>query len=108
MRRHSEQLFCFDTHSLRSLYPRFPPHSFFFTVQRLSLLEYRNCCKPQIIFATLNLSQSIFFPEMEGMMIEGTKEHKPHKKLEMRMLHEFIQCYNYVFSFILCSSPNSH
>lgn len=49
-----------------------------------------------------------FFPDVEGVMKVGTKELKPRKKMEIWMLHQFIQCYSDVFSFILCSSPNSH
>lgn len=67
MKRYSEQLFCLDTHNLRSLSPRFPPHNFFFRVERLSLLENRNCCKLWIIFATfLYIFPSLFFSPWDG------------------------------------------
>lgn len=52
----------------------------------------------------LVLLSYFFFTEVEGMMIGGAKEPKPHKTLEMRMLPDFIQFYDYVFSLLLLFS----
>lgn len=100
MRRYSE-LSCFDTHNLRSLYPRFPPHNFFFTVLRDSvyfnteIVINLELCLP---FFSTSFPVCFFIPwdgRTDDTRDKGTQT---TQKLEMRVLHEFIQCYNDVFS----------
>lgn len=92
----------FATDDLRSLYPRFPPYGFLSTLQRLSLHSFLNTeivvnlelfatflcifSSPSILVGLLLFAVCyccFSFSEVEGMTIGGTKEPKPHKKLEM-------------------------